>query len=599
MNDSLVGSMLSFAGISGTDVPTGGVVPRLVTPQNQDLLDQEFRDFGAVQNPDTWLRFNQMLNRPSSFTAMLELWEQMSAWDLLAAALVQVVDEATQFDSTSPGPLWYECDDPDIEEQLNSMLDDINLEEVLPSQFWHVAGLGNNFEKIEYARGAGVSGLTFVHPTRVRRYWLKRTRQCIGYYWQDGKPNKDDVYRQGDTMVQRQTLGGNSNETTQLWYPWDFLHMRRMYRMRESEHGEPIFEEAEGIYKKLKMALEQMVVHRAQVQPDRYVVNIDTAEQPPADQMRTVQRWKQNLRSKLSFGTNEAQVDDFKSFYNALALDSILYMARPKGYTHAIEKLPGTMNVPDVYDVEMLTNLFFSIIGMPKEWLGGTQGEGGPTSGRALLAQDIRFLRKIKALRRPVIDRYTWLGYFHLVLLGKDIRNITLEARMSDIGSLEDQLKMETLKLQSEVLNSLGDAMDKFKLPREAFVEVIFSKYMHLDDEVVNAFLTALPPDSEMAEESRKTPEKRSSRTSQLLRELQSHVGNNPRAGMLMQSLRETLNGKTAKHRNRVTETKITQMPAVQTGDLVISSFDKDPTVKPNGGAEPRTGYRRFNWGGG
>jgi hypothetical protein len=49
----------------------------------------------------------------------------------------------------------------------------------------------------------------------------------------------------------------------ELWYPWDFMHIRRMYRLRMNEHGEPIFDEAAGIYKKLRLAIDQMVVHRA------------------------------------------------------------------------------------------------------------------------------------------------------------------------------------------------------------------------------------------------------------------------------------------------------------------------------------------------
>ena len=58
-------------------------------------------------------------------------------------------------------------------------------------------------------------------------------------------------------------------------------------------------------------AVDQMVVLRAQVQPDRYAINIDVQEQPPVEQMKTVQRWRQALRSKPSAlkatPTNEAE----------------------------------------------------------------------------------------------------------------------------------------------------------------------------------------------------------------------------------------------------------------------------------------------------
>jgi hypothetical protein len=203
----------------------------------------------------------------------------------------------------------------------------------------------------------------------MRRYWLERNRKCIGFRWTGHKPNKEDVFVHPDnrTPVERVSMT-NGKDLEELWYPWDFLHMRRMFRNRITEHGEPIFAEADGIYKKLRIALDQMVVHRAQVQPDRYAINIDVQDQPPIEQMKTVQRWRQQLRSKLAFGqpgdpSGVGAPTDFTSYYNALALDTIIYLAQPKGFNNTITKLQGTAQVPDVYDIELLTDLFYSIIG--------------------------------------------------------------------------------------------------------------------------------------------------------------------------------------------------------------------------------------------
>jgi hypothetical protein len=35
------------------------------------------------------------MRRPVTFDAMLQLWDEMAGWDLMAAALVEIVDEAT------------------------------------------------------------------------------------------------------------------------------------------------------------------------------------------------------------------------------------------------------------------------------------------------------------------------------------------------------------------------------------------------------------------------------------------------------------------------------------------------------------------------
>lgn len=502
-------------GLTGSPLASNSLVPRTSSPASIQAQQEEFIESGKVADPDVWSKYSQILKRPSTLEGQYQLWDEMAHWDLMQAALVEIVDECGQQDQFKSKSLWYECNDPNVEEDLNTMLEQVNAEKLLPSQIWYIAAMGNHFEKIDYAPGEGVRGLSFVHPFEIRRYWLERNRQCIGFKWHGHEPNKDDVFVMPDnvTPIERVGLASGQNTIEELYYPWDFIHFRRLFRLRDTEHGEPLFEEAQGIYKKLRIALDQMVVHRAQVQPDRYLINIDVQDLPPTEQFKTVQRWRQSFRNKLSFGQGAMQSDlsepdSFKSFYNPLALDTIIYMARPRGFAHGIEKLQGTQNVPDVYDIELLIDLFYSIIGMPKSWfgIGGDQGSQAP-SGKSLLAQDIRFLRKVKSLRRPIKDAYTWLGYFHCLLKDKPIESLTVRTKMSDISGLEDQIQAEVIKSQAEVLQMMGDVMQQYNLPREAWIELIFKKYLHLPDDAVNIFITALPDEEDhMQQESEGMP---------------------------------------------------------------------------------------------
>jgi len=578
---------MKYAGLIGTSgVRTGALVPRANTPYADQQLWQEFQEAGRVADPDIWTKYNTVMKRPTTFDAMLTLWDEMSTWDLVAAALVEIVDEATQTDANSPGTIWYQCNDQEFEEELNDLLVRLEVEHLLQSQVWHLAALGNHFEKIEYAPVEGILGLSFIHPTDIRRYWLERNRKVIGFRWAGHKPNKEDVFVMPDnkTPVERISMN-NGQSVEELWYPWDFLHFRRMFRMRISEHGEPIFAEADGIYKKLRLALDQMVVHRAQVQPDRYAINIDVQEQPPIEQMKTVQRWRQALRSKLAFGqvgdpNQYNSAADFTSYYNALALDTIIYLAQPKGFTNAIEKIAGTPDVPDVYDIELLTDLFYSIIGMPRAWFGGggANKEGGEApSGKALLAQDIRFLRKIKSIRRPIINTYQWLGYFHAVLKGKNIEQLDIKAMMPPIGSLEEQMKLEMLQSQAEVLDILADVMDKYRLPKEAWIETIFKRYMHLPDDVVNAFITALP--GEIEQQQPQESKQPAPFEYKLLREIDEKLAN-PAGAQKLRQLREVVYRRVPSVVNgqrRLKLSEILQPPQFKPLDVVISSFGKHP----------------------
>jgi len=586
--NSIVGDILNLAGITGAGGATNSLVRNPSTPGTRAKAMADFTQDDSVSNPDVWSFYNSSMKQPATFDEMLKLWEDMSTWDLLAAALSEVVEEAVNPDSTSPGTIWYECNDSKIEDELNRMLTVINAEALLPSQVWHVAAMGNHFEKIQYTQGEGVMGLSFAHPMDVRRYWLAKNRKCVGFKWAGNVPDKAGLYKVGAQDLERNAISVNGT-TEDLWYPWDFLHFRRMYRLRISEHGEPLFNEASGIYKKLRMALDQMVVHRAQVQPDRYVVNVDVQEQPPAEQMRTVQRWKQSLRSRLAFGQGDSpdkmsQPQDFKSYYNAMSLDTVFYMAKPKGFAHSIEKLAGTATVPDVYDIEMLINLFFSIIGMPRSWIGagGSAGaEGAPASGKALLAQDIRFYRKVKSVRRPVIEGYTWLGYFHLTLKNQDLTNVDIRTKMTDIGSLEDQMRLEVLDKQLDILTKLGEVIEKFKLPREAWLELIFKKYMHLPDDMIYAFMTALPEEAKQVEESSKNG-KTPPRSAVILREIQETL---QKQGLdyhlsALQEITSAIGGSRARppKSKRIWESSDQKPGTAQTkinqGDIIVSSYD-------------------------
>jgi hypothetical protein len=603
MANTIATNLLNYLGLVGSSgAHTGSLVPRAQTPQASADLWRDFQDAGKVADPDIWTKFNQAMRRPVTFDAMLQLWEEMATWDLMAAALVEIVDEATQVDANSPATVWYTCNDRDFEDELNSMLVKLDTESIVPSQVWHVAALGNHFEKLEYAPEEGVMGMSYVHPLDVRRYWLERNRKSIGFRWAGHKPDKESAFvmPNNQTPIPRVQLGaGAGQQTEELWYPWDFLHMRRMFRLRISEHGEPIFDEAEGIYKKLKMAIDQMVVHRAQVQPDRYVINIDVKDQPPAEQVKTVQRWKQALRSKLAFGqaqqttasTTLQPPSDFQSFYNAWSLDTILWVAKPRDFQHSVEKLQGTQNIPDVYDIELLTDLFYSIIGMPRSWFSNKGGEGSSDgnapSGKALLAQDMRFLRKIKSIRRPIVNCYTWLGYFHAVLKGKDISQLDIKANMPPIGSLEDQMKMELLKQQAEVLDILADVMDKYQLPKEAWIEIVFKKYLHLPDEIVNIFITALPGEMEPQPVESVGKNRRPAPYSyRLVRELQEAVKDNPGLASKVELLKEmTMHTDPrrvaemtfAKHRRSAMQEGMFKMPSFKDLDLIVSSYGRNP----------------------
>jgi hypothetical protein len=264
-------------------------------------------------------------------------------------------------------------------------------------------------------------------------------------------------------------------------------------------------------------------------------------------------------------------------------------VAQPKGFNHVVTKLQGTAQVPDVYDIELLTDLFYSIIGMPRSWFGGQKDQQSAPSGKALLAQDIRFLRKIKGIRLPVTQAYVWLAYFHAVLRGKDIRQLDIKALMPPIGSLEEQMKLEMLKIQTEVLDALADVMEKYRLPREAWVETIFKRYLHLPDDVINIFITALPTPTEGSDVTQPSESRRPTPTvGRLLNEISEITRSNPRLQRLIGQLRSNRFGENVsgpdseKFRPYKESSDVFTRPILKDHEVIVNSMDRHPLVWRN-----------------
>ncbi len=572
--NSLIGNLLSIAGLTGHGF--SGRSGLLQPARNSAQAFQDLSASGEVSDGDIWKAYGNATSRPKTLDESLRLWDEMCNWDLVAAALGEITDEATQSDPNSPALLWYETSDPATTDVLNDMLANIGAEQNIRSQVWYTAGFGNSFERLNYRRGEGVLGTAFVHPMDVRRFWLKKSRRCVGFKIIGETPDKG-LLNDDQTTIPRSALSKSSTQAAEdLWYPWDLMHIRRMYRSRMTEHGEPLFEPAAGMYRKLRMALDMMTVHRAQLQPDRYVVSLDTKDLPPMEQMKAVERWKRQFRARTNFSGSDSPdgtPTEFKSVYNSMALDTVLWMAKPRDFGHTIEKLAGTASVPDVYDIELLTNLFFAVIGMPKSWIGlGDSGEGGPISGKALLAQDTRFKRKIVSIRQPVIDAYRWLGYFHLVLRNVDVSGLDIKVHMTPIGTLDDTIRIELLQKQAEVMSSLADVFDKFQLPREAWIDVVFRQYMHFPDDVVDAFMTSLPPERDPVALESATRASANATRRKVLEEIERKLG--PERGNLRKTIGSILDGKKPVVRRRPIMPKdIFEGYRPVDNDLIVSSY--------------------------
>ncbi len=219
----------------------------------------------------------------------------------------------------------------------------------------------------------------------------------------------------------------------------------------------------------------------------------------------------------------------------------------------------------------------------------------------------MRFLRKVRALRKPVIMGYTWLGYMHAMLKKKDIASIDIKAKMSYIGTLEDQVRMEVLEKQVEIMASMGDMLTKFNLEPDAWIDLVLRKYMHMPDDLVNALRTALPPEIAAQEAQQKkvrrasAPSANRARMREALSEIKATI-EHKYGKSIVDDLHRMLNGdrvftaprRTLNELNRLqtlppTDVHTHAQPLVETlrDKTVVSSFDLFENAVPTVNAAP------------
>lgn len=137
---------------------------------------------------------------------------------------------------------------------------------------------------------------------------------------------------------------------------------------------------------------------------------------------------------------------------------------------------------------------------------------------------------------------------------------------------------MELLEKQANLLGILADVMQAYNLPKEAWIEVIFKRYMHLPDEVVHVFMTALPAQIDAQGESRQP----APGASRLVREVTGALDKHPDAARLVSEIKRGAAGLDSVYTARKTRrfakaSEAYSLPAMKPNDVVISSFGLHP----------------------
>jgi len=389
----------------------------------------------------------------------------MSDSELVGPMLEVYAEETCQPDINKGRALWYECDDGEIEKDLNAMLDRINSEEHLPSIVMGAAGTGNEFRRILYNDNGvqqlvGIPRADSANSARmpVRRLWDKTTRRLIGFLWDGQKPRDEDV------------LYPSHKE---IFPPWSFIHFRRLYRS-DTEYGVAIMDKLYSLWRKIDQSIDQMVLYRRHTMPTRHAVIIDTKEQDITDSMESIHLFAHMLRNQhvmLSAGNMESR-------YNPPALESMLFLPkRGNDDTTEITSMVGDKDVPDVPDIEQLLKQLYGGARIPKTYM-GQDDEGSSLASSSLVSQDIRFARMVRNIRRILVAGFYRLGQIHLALSGKDPTRYNIKVKMSRISTIEEEVNVAILEKQANLANTIATLCQQLEIPNREIIDLVFREYL-------------------------------------------------------------------------------------------------------------------------
>lgn len=443
----------------------GWLQPRpdnLTRQEQDDILTFDQKNGFAEKPKGTTYYFDQITPNEGTVDHLAEL-EYMAKSEFVSPFIELIAEECAQPDINTKKTVWFTCTDGTIEEELNDMLDRVGIENIVYSICKKVAGTGNDYKRILRSQENGIEQLVSVPLTDVERVWDKTTRKLLGFHWKEQEPDTDNAIKLGQ--------GGKGIE---IFAPWEFIHFRRM-EDSNTEYGTGLLDAAWPLYKRLKMATDQMVQYRMHMMPTRHAMFIDTGNKSPFEAAEEVNMFKMLLRNAMVVDPIQSRLD---SRFNPPAMDSMLFFPKRKDETTSIEPMQGDKDIPDVYDMDLLWKQLFMQARVPKAYLGWEENTG--IAQASLVSQDIRFARMIRTLRKPIVEGVLKLGHLHLAFKGINPSQYKIEVEMSKISALEEELNAATIERQADIANTLVGLCQSLEIPNRDIMDLVFKEYLHV-----------------------------------------------------------------------------------------------------------------------
>jgi len=411
----------------------------------------------------------------------LEHWFVGPAVDLYAGV-------ATTYNPMQNATIWVTSENETYQNELNSMLDRIGIEEKIHDWAYTIAGYGDLFVKPNGVPGLGIIAVDDgEHPMAVSRVDYEGI--LVGFY---KTPS-------GQTMGTAPGPTTGPNET-KLLPPWEYVHFRLLgakkkrpkggnqgysetrqihlisgsdIRQVSTVYGTSIVVNALPAYKRLRLAEDSLLLARLTRGIIRYIwkmkVDMTNAEAASAlmDQYATL------ITRARALDTSETGTS-FDSKQNPMTvIEDIFVPVWGDIGDLAHEKIGGEADIRWIVDIDLLRNQLSFALATPSA-LGGAfvKEASGALGAEAITKLDIRFARSARRLQRTIINGVIRLCQIHLAYMGMDPDPCLFEVNMSESSTAEEEALRKSLEsgaktfgvMMSTLTKIAGKKVDKEKV---------------------------------------------------------------------------------------------------------------------------------------
>lgn len=418
--------------------------------------------------------------------------------DLPSAILDSYRDDACQRDLRNKKMLWPEGENSELIKVIKRLfVGPLNLESEFPRVIREMMKMGDDFEQLLLEDKRGVLGWKHRIPDMIHRV-------------------EDDFDRLKGFAI------GDEDANPSL--PWDFCHFRLGSKNRGVKYGTSILEPSRRRWYELRMAEQAALLFRIKMAPDRDVYYIDCGTQSPDHQLRTIQRWRKQIKKKVLVDPSLVR---FEVQYDPRNTDDDLFWPVTQNRNSRIERLSGSGKMADMEDLRYWLTRYLSSVSVPVGYFGLLEQGGNLNLNTSLASQDIRYARKVKAIQQAALEGLMRICFIHLAHLGIDpfLPVNKFDLVMTPVSFLDEFHRQELYNIRVDIANRLLDLGERGQFNQKPWFEFVLMEFARIPSDVLKAVMPVKMGEEEQTGSSMTGFESMEPRDKMLLQEV---LGRNP-----------------------------------------------------------------------